>query len=145
MFQSNMSHILLLLSLEMWSPPTWGKGKKKKKIWRNYILLTHWKKKWFPPVIMTEWRQNTNHKIQVLIYTQNFTEKLASILKGWSSLNNNKKMKRFSTSYTGFSSLWSWRSRKDFNIYLGGMGGLILGKMRGRAKTRGHHSVGFLY
>ena len=29
-----------------------------------------------------------------------FTEKLASILKGWSSLNNNKKMKWFST-YTG--------------------------------------------
>jgi len=56
-------------------------------------------------------------------------------------------MKRFSTSYTGFSSLWSWRSRKDFNIYLGGgeWGGLILGETRGRAKTRGHHSVGFLY
>ena len=135
MFQSNMSHILLLLSLEMWSPPTWGKGKKKKKIWRNYILLTHWKKKWFPPVIMTERRQNRNHKIHK--HTQNFTEKLASILKGWSSLNNNKKMKRFSTSYTGFSSLWSWRSRKDFNIYLRGMGRTYIGENEGEGKDKG--------
>ena len=66
-----------------------------------------------------------------------FTEKLASILKGWSSLNNNKKMKRFSTSYTGFSSLWSWRSRKDFNIYLRGMGRTYIGENEGEGKDKG--------
>ena len=69
--------------------------------------------------------------------SQNFTEKLASILKGWSSLNNNKKMKRFSTSYTGFSSLWSWRSRKDFNIYLRGMGRTYIGENEGEGKDKG--------
>ena len=46
-------------------------------------------------------------------------------------------MKRFSTSYTGFSSLWSWRSRKDFNIYLGGMGGTYMGENEGEAKDKG--------
>ena len=138
MFQSNMSHILLLLSLEMWSPPTWGKGKKKKKIWRN-IYFAHSLKE---EMISTCYYDRVTSKyesqnISTYIYTQNFTEKLASILKGWSSLNNNKKMKRFSTSYTGFSSLWSWRSRKDFNIYLGGLGDLYWGKWGGGQRQGG--------
>jgi len=47
-------------------------------------------------------------------------------------------MKRFSTSYTGFSSLWSWRSRKDFNIYLGeGNGGIYIGENEGEGKDKG--------
>ena len=43
MFQSNMSHILLLLSLEMWSPPTWGRKEKKNKKKKKYdeIYIAH--------------------------------------------------------------------------------------------------------
>ena len=136
MFQSNMSHILLLLSLEMWSPPTWGKGKKKRRRRRKYdeIYIAHSLKE---EMISTCYYDRVTSKYESHIHTQNFTEKLASILKGWSSLNNNKKMKRFSTSYTGFSSLWSWRSRKDFNIYLRGMGRTYIGENEGEGKDKG--------
>ena len=136
MFQSNMSHILLLLSLEMWSPPTWGKGKKKRRR-RKYdeIYIAHSVKE---EMISTCYYDRVTSKYESQnSSTSNFTEKLASILKGWSSLNNNKKMKRFSTSYTGFSSLWSWRSRKDFNIYLRGMGRTYIGENEGEGKDKG--------